>query len=85
MLVIDVGPSMHAVLPEVQKVCCLLAEKKVKTNIFCSSIFFFLPQTSLLILTLLSQCFGYFMMIVPNYLNSVRIAMDFDFTYILCS
>lgn len=26
---IDVGPSMHALLPEVEKVCCLLAQKKL--------------------------------------------------------
>lgn len=31
---IDVGPSMHSILPEVQKVCCLLAEKKVNTNVY---------------------------------------------------
>ncbi|KAH6828996.1 Ku80 family protein [Perilla frutescens var. hirtella] len=29
VLVIDVGPSMHALLPEVEKVCCLLAQKKL--------------------------------------------------------
>lgn len=30
---IEVGPSMHGVLPEVEKVCCLLAQKKVCTSI----------------------------------------------------
>lgn len=35
VLLIEVGPSMHGVLPEVEKVCCLLAEKKVHSNIFC--------------------------------------------------
>ncbi|XP_057807404.1 ATP-dependent DNA helicase 2 subunit KU80 isoform X2 [Salvia miltiorrhiza] len=29
VLVIEVGPSMHGVLPEVEKVCCLLAQKKL--------------------------------------------------------
>ncbi|XP_047978720.1 ATP-dependent DNA helicase 2 subunit KU80 isoform X1 [Salvia hispanica] len=29
VLLIEVGPSMHGVLPEVEKVCCLLAEKKL--------------------------------------------------------
>lgn len=26
---IDVGPSMHSVLPEIEKVCSVLVEKKV--------------------------------------------------------
>lgn len=30
---IDVAPSMHALLPEVEKVCCLLATKKVHATI----------------------------------------------------
>ena len=29
MLVLDVGPSMHSTLPEVEKVCSMLVEKKV--------------------------------------------------------
>lgn len=29
MLVLDVGPSMHSILPEVEKVCSMLVEKKV--------------------------------------------------------
>lgn len=32
VLVIDVAPSMHALLPEVEKVCCLLATKKLIYN-----------------------------------------------------
>ena len=29
MLLIDVGPSMHSVLPKVEKVCSMLVEKKL--------------------------------------------------------
>nr|XP_016447740.1 PREDICTED: ATP-dependent DNA helicase 2 subunit KU80-like [Nicotiana tabacum] len=29
VLVIDVGPSMHSVLPEIEKVCSLLIQKKL--------------------------------------------------------
>lgn len=30
VLLIDVGPSMHSVLPEVEKVCSMLVQKKVR-------------------------------------------------------
>lgn len=29
VLVLDVGPTMHAILPEIEKVCSMLIEKKV--------------------------------------------------------
>lgn len=35
ILLIDVGPSMHSVLPEIQKVCSLLIQKKVILFLFC--------------------------------------------------
>lgn len=34
VLLLDVGPSMHGVLPEVEKVCSMLAQKKAR---ICSS------------------------------------------------
>lgn len=34
ILVIDVGPSMHNAIPEIEKVCSLLAEKKVPSEFF---------------------------------------------------
>lgn len=33
VLLLDVGPSMHSVLPEVEKVCSMLVEKKVLLSI----------------------------------------------------
>jgi ATP-dependent DNA helicase 2 subunit 2 len=32
LFLLDVGPSMHYVLPEVEKVCSMLVQKKVLIN-----------------------------------------------------
>lgn len=51
MLVLDVGPSMHSVLPEIQKVCSMLIQKKVfsfnlailrSSNVICTYTLWFL-------------------------------------------
>lgn len=45
LLLLDVGPSMHSVLPEIEKVCSMLVQKKVlliPTLFFIQSFEFFL-------------------------------------------
>lgn len=36
VLLVDVGPAMHSVLPDVEKTCSLLMQKKVKYDSFFS-------------------------------------------------
>lgn len=32
MVLLDVGPSMHRILPDVEKVCSMLVQKKVNSS-----------------------------------------------------
>lgn len=56
VLLLDVGPAMHSVLPDVEKACSLLLQKKVK--IFLSFLLKFLVTSLLWILSFIAFGFG---------------------------
>lgn len=37
MLLLDIGPSMHHILPDIEKICSMLVQKKVSFHVLCST------------------------------------------------